>query len=783
MIAQGRLPKRRAALLAAVCLGSVAFWRSLPDPLFAEPASFVMLDRDGELLAAKIADDEQWRFPAVDDVPAKYEESLLTFEDRRFYRHPGVDPLAIARALYLNLSAGRVRSGGSTITMQVIRLARGNPDRTYTEKLVEAVLAIRLELGRSKKEILALYASHAPFGGNVVGLEAASWRYFGRAPGALSWAEAATLAVLPNAPNLVHPGKNRGRLKEKRDALLRTLAERGSMSALDLEVALAEPLPEAPHPLPRLAPHLLETALSESNGAVHRVETTVSASLQRVAEGVVERHAEGLRAEGVHNAAVLVVDNSSFEVLAYVGNVDAPGEEERGQAVDVVRRPRSTGSILKPFLFAAMLQAGEILPSTLVPDVPVQYAGFMPENYDLSYRGAVPARVALAQSLNVPAVHMLKRYGVDRFEALLRGMGMTTLFRPPDDYGLTLILGGAEGTLWDVTSMYANLADIARRQNLRAPYRKLKVLNGDGARSGESAMAEIGPAAAWLTLDALTEVTRPDAEGHWRNFASSSRIAWKTGTSFGLRDGWAVGTTSRYTIGVWVGNASGEGRPGLTGATTAGPILFDLFSRLGESSFFPEPFRFMRQVDVCRNDGYLAAGNCETVAEWVPAESHFEEASPNNRRVHLDETARFRVEGDCESPGRMEHRSWFVLPPAEEYYYRKRHAEYRPLPPYRKDCRDLAADGGPIEFLYPHVGTRLYIPMDLAAHKGRTVFEAVHRDPDATLFWHLDERFLGETRTFHQQALDIAPGLHVLTVVDGAGNRLSRTFEVLGESK
>ncbi|MGH9391773.1 MAG: penicillin-binding protein 1C, partial [Vicinamibacteria bacterium] len=548
-----------AAALILLISGGIGFWTCLPDPLFSEPTSFVMLDREGNLLGARIADDDQWRFPPVEKVPEKFEKALLAYEDRRFYRHPGVDPLATARALYLNLSQGEIVSGGSTLTMQVIRLARRDPARSYTEKLIEAILAVRLELGAGKSEILALHASHAPFGGNVVGLEAASWRYFGRPPDELSWAESATLAVLPNAPKLVHPGRNRERLRQKRDALLRKLETQGLMSPLDLELALVEPLPSSPHPIPANAPHLLSTLIAESSANVHRFETTVSAELQHVSEELVERHAETLRSHGIHNAAVLVVDNVSFEVLAYVGNIAPPAGEERGEAVDVVRRPRSTGSILKPFLFAAMVQAGEILPSTLVPDVPVQYAGFMPENFDRSYRGAVPARTALAQSLNVPAVHMLKRHGVERFQALLQNFGMTTLFRPPDDYGLTLVLGGAEGTLWDVTSMYGNLAEIARRETPRGPYRTLKVLQGEEVSSER--MGEIGPGAAWLTLDALTEVARPGEEGYWRNFESSSPIAWKTGTSFGLRDGWAVGTTGRHTVGVWVGNASGEGSP------------------------------------------------------------------------------------------------------------------------------------------------------------------------------------------------------------------------------
>jgi len=373
-----------AAALAFLLSGGIAFWKCLPEPLFSEPTSFVMLDREGKLLGARIAEDDQWRFPPVAKVPEKFEKALVAYEDRRFYRHPGVDPLATARALYLNLSQRKVVSGGSTLTMQVIRLARRDPERSYTEKLIEAILAVRLELGASKSEILALHASHAPFGGNVVGLEAASWRYFGRAPDELSWAESATLAVLPNAPKLVHPGRNRERLREKRDALLRKLVSQGLMSPLDLELALLEPLPSSPHPIPANAPHLLSTLIAESSAKVHRFETTISAELQRVSEELVERHAEGLRSHGIHNAAVLVVDNVSFEVLAYVGNVAPPEGEDRGEAVDVVHRPRSTGSILKPFLFAAMVQAGEILPSTLVPDVPVQYAGFMPENFDRS---------------------------------------------------------------------------------------------------------------------------------------------------------------------------------------------------------------------------------------------------------------------------------------------------------------------------------------------------------------------------------------------------------------
>lgn len=783
------LPKRiprRLALSALAVLVVVVYWRSLPDPLFTAPHSTIVLSREGELLGAKIAADEQWRFPPISALPDKFRLALVRYEDKRFYRHPGVDPLALARSFRTNLQRGRVVSGGSTLTMQVIRLARRNPARTYGEKLLEIFLATRLELSYSKEEILSLYASHAPFGGNVVGLEAAAWRYFGRSPAALSWAESALLAVLPNSPAMIHPGRNRDALQAKRDTLLRRLHEAGHLNALDLALALHEPLPGEPHALPQRAPHLLSSLMADTRGHGRRYETTLDAALQQAVSEILAAHSATLQRQEIYNAAALLIDNHSFEVLAYVGNSEWSVDNERGYAVDIVRRARSTGSLLKPLLYASMLQAGEILPTTLVADVPTQYSGYMPENFDRNYRGAVPAQFALAQSLNVPAARMLKTHGVNRFYDFLQHMGMSTLIRPPEGYGLTLVLGGAEGSLWELADLYANLADIARRVTPAAPstYRRIRVLAGPDRRSRQR--AEIGPAAAWLTLNALLEVARPGEESHWRNFASQRKIAWKTGTSFGLRDAWAIGSSSRYTVAVWVGNASGEGRPALTGGSVAAPILFDIFNRLDYADWFTPPYLHMKEVEVCRNDGYLANGDCISERQWVPIESHFEQLSPYNRRVHLDGTRRYRVHGECESPSRMVHVNWFVLPPAQEFYYRRHHAEYRILPPLRRDCQVQAeshAAKGPIEFLYPNFGTRLYIPIDLAAQKGRAVFEAVHRDRDARLYWHLDDEYLGTTTSFHQQALDIVPGEHVITVVDQNGHRLSRRFEVLGKEK
>ena len=763
----------------------IAFWFLLPRPLFHEPLSAILLARDGSLLGARIAGDGQWRFPEAHSVPEKFQTALIAYEDKRFWRHPGIDPLALARAVRLNWQQGRVVSGGSTLTMQLARLATTQDDknysRTYLRKSYEALLALRLELAYSKPEILALYASHAPFGGNVVGLEAAAWRYFGRAPETLSWAESATLAVLPNSPALVTPGRHRRRLQAKRDQLLRRLQAQGVLSVTDLQAALAEPLVAAPRALPELAPHLLET-LRIQHPKQHRFETTLDADLQRFAMQAVREHAKQLYTQGIGNAAALIVDNRRFEVLAYVGNADWAIDNERALAVDIVQRPRSTGSILKPLLYAAMLDSGQLLPHMLVPDIPTQYQGYAPENFDRTFRGAVPADVALAQSLNVPAVRLLKEYGYDRFYDVLHNLGMSTLTEPPDHYGLTLVLGGAEGTLWDITRMHANLLALAR-QDGNGPtgrYRSLQALRGETASPMHQ--AEISPGAAWLVSNALLEVARPAEEAHWKEFASSRHIAWKTGTSFGLRDAWAVGSTSRYTVGVWAGNANGVGVPGLTGSLSAAPLMFELHNHLPRAEWLPAPTRAMKTIRVCSDDGYLATQECPQQDEWVPRSSHFDKQSPHHQLVHLDATGRYRVDDSCERVANMRHQAWFVLPPAQEYYYRRNHSAYRDLPAFRSDChpeQNLRGSRRPMEFLYPNASGKIYVPIDLDGKTGKVVFEAVHRVHNAVLYWHLDDRFIGQTQTIHQLTLSLTPGSHIVTIVDGQGNRMARAFEVL----
>jgi penicillin-binding protein 1C len=452
-----------------------------------------------------------------------------------------------------------------------------------------------------------------------------------------------------------------------------------------------------------------------------------------------------------------------------------------------------------------MLDSGQLLPRMLVPDVPTQIRGFTPENFDRQFRGAVPANEALARSLNVPAVRLLREFGYPRFHELLQRLGFSTITQPADHYGLALILGGAEATLWDVTGAYANLADGARASNASgAPrgQRELKWLLDPAREESSSREASITPAssvapasasaarrplsigASWLTQQALLEVTRPAEEANWQRFANARQVAWKTGTSWGLRDAWAVGSSTAYTVGVWAGNAEGTGVPGLTGSTAAAPLLFALHEKLPRSDWYTTPMGALKTVRTCADDGYLASDLCEPRDELVPVRSHFDRQTPYHRLVHLDARANLRVNAGCEAVGNMRHQPWLVLPPAMEAWYRTQGAGYRELPPWRKGCSDAVAESrAPMEFLYPDAGGRLYVPVELDGRRGRAVLEVVHRDPAAVLYWHLDDDYAGRTELHHQLAIDLPQGQHRVTVVDAEGHRMSRSFEVLARGR
>ncbi len=768
----------------------LSFYFCLPRKLFQEPTSTVLLDRESRLLGARIASDGQWRFPESEEIPEKFAQSIIAFEDKRFYFHWGVDPLALFRAIGQNIRGKSVVSGASTLTMQVIRLSGSNPPRTAPRKLLEMIQATRLEFRYSKKKILALYAAHAPFGGNVVGLDAAAWKYFGRKPDQLTWAESALLAVLPNAPGLIHPGKRRQLLEQKRNKLLRKLRDNGAIDSVSCALAIQEPLPEKPLPLPSVAPHLLDRVWQarKHEPDTRVVATTLDRHLQEQATEIVNRHYLHLREQAIYNAAALILDTKTGAVLAYVGNTPSE-EDEHGGKVDIITSRRSSGSILKPFLYAAMQQEGELLPAMLTADIPTYYRGFSPANFDHSFRGAVPADQALARSLNVPASRWLNEHSVPKFHQELRKMGFSTLFRPAEDYGIALILGGAEVTLWDLAGAYASLGRSSLKYfELQGKYEK------SGFRSPHfyqnsplsdktSETNQLTAGACWLTLEALTQVNRPEEDMNWEYFSSSRKVAWKTGTSYGFRDAWAVGVTPGYTVAVWVGNADGEGRPDLIGGKAAAPLMFDLFGMLpSEKKWFARPEPDLIRIPVCKTSGYRPGPHCaERDTIWACIKGEEAPICPFHQTIHLDATGSVQVNSSCASPSRMINRSWLVFPPTIAYYYQILHPDYLPLPPWKPDCTGQTKERRPFELVYPGPGARIYIPLELDGQSGRVVFEVAHRQPESVLYWHLDDAYLGQTTRFHSFQAFPSPGKHTLTVVDANGESVSVNFEVISQ--
>lgn len=766
-------------LLMAFLIFNIWFIFCLPDPLFKKPYSTVLEDENGDLISAQIASDQQWRFPIADTIPFKFRKAICCFEDQYFYYHFGVNPISMSKALVKNIKRKAIVRGGSTISMQVIRLAYNHQNRNILVKIYEMILAVRLEFRYSKNEILSLYASHAPYGGNIVGLEAASWRYYNRPPHLLSWGEVATLAVLPNAPSLVFPGKKQEVLKNKRDRLLQKLFENGYLDLISCQMAQNEPLPERAYSIPQNAQHLLLKAQKDKLTG-QRIKTTIKPNIQEYGNQLANKYAEFYSGNYIQNIAILVLDTRTGNVLAYIGNASLKNKTPE-QFVDNVVSKRSSGSILKPFLFAAALDEGLILPHSIISDIPTRIGGYAPKNFDNTYEGAVTAGDALARSLNIPFVRLLKDFGTDKFLVLLRNIGFTSLKHNADHYGLSLILGGADVSLWETTGFYASMG---RSLMTYSEFNKYNThdyhlphyIKAEQQEPHWDGSSWISAGSIFSTLQALTQGNRPGSEMGWEYFASSHKIAWKTGTSFGHRDAWAIGVTPEYTIGVWVGNATGEGRPGLTGLTHAAPVMFEMFKYLQPQKWFSTPLNDMIDIDVCKESGLRPSIICPKTNDLVPKKAAKCKICNYHTAVHLDSTQTYRVHSDCYPLSSIVVKSWFVLPPAMEWFYKKNHPEYIDLPPYKKGCPP--ENEFTFDILQPDNNSAIYIPQGLDNQEGMLIFEAVHRDPKAILYWHIDDQFVTQTKEIHKIEISPAIGYHVLYVVDQNGNTVSRKFSV-----
>ncbi|WP_299837730.1 penicillin-binding protein 1C [uncultured Tenacibaculum sp.] len=759
----------------------IAYYFSLPKELFKNPTSTVVTSSNNELLGATIASDGQWRFPELDSVPTKFKHCIIQFEDAHFYKHFGFNPVSIVKALGQNLKAKRVVRGGSTLTQQVIRLSRKNQQRSYVEKLKELILATRLEFRYSKEKILELYASHAPFGGNVVGLEMAAWRYYRLQPHQLSWAESATLAVLPNAPSLIYPGKNQIRLKNKRNRLLKKLYTSKVIDSLTYTLAIEEELPQRPHQLPNIASHFVQEVKKEHNG--QRLQSSIDINLQQQVNNLAKLHYEQMKQNEVYNLAVLVLDVTTRKVKAYVGN--APTDKKHQKDVNNVVSPRSTGSTLKPFLYAHMLQSGDLLPSQLVKDIPTEISGYTPKNFDLSFDGAVPADEALTRSLNIPAVRMLQEYGLEKFRDHLQEYDITHINKSADYYGLSLILGGAEASLWDLCKVFAGYAGTVNHfEELKHNYYSNEFLNPSYQNNTDTDFGNtiknqnvIDAGSAYITLETLTNVNRPLSDQAWKYYDSSQKIAWKTGTSFGNKDAWAIGTTSKYVVGVWIGNSDGEGRPDLTGVGSAAPLMFSVFDVLPKATWFLEPFEDLEEVQICKQSGCIALPICSSVKKRVSKNGVRGTSCVYHREVLLDRSESFRVNSDCESINNMITKSWFVLPPLMGYYYKQKNPEYRKLPDIKVGCSTI--EKNTIDFVYPTtIQSKMSLTKDSNGVVNPVLIKLTHSNPEAKVYWYLDDVFIKVTEDYHELPIKPSKGKHTITVIDNAGNQVKRFIEI-----
>lgn len=770
-------------LLSLLTIALILLLTPLKTPLFNVPHSTIIRDSRGYFLSGKIADDEQWRFPPTSSTPSKFKFAILNFEDKKFYSHFGIYLPAIYRAFILNIKNRRVISGGSTISMQVIRLSRRGQKRTLLEKIIEAILAIKLEFNYSKDEILNLYSSYAPFGGNVVGLNAASWRYYGVEPNLLSWGESAALAVLPNSPGLIYPGRNPQPFREKRDRLLNTLHKEGIINKLELSLALDEPLPQKPYPLPRKADHLLLRAVKDGYKGKNII-STIDRRIQINVSNIMKIHHNKLSQNHINNLATIVLDINSGNVLAYVGNIRSKLVLNNASDVDIISSSRSTGSLLKPILYGLALDDGLLTPKGLVADIPLFYDGFSPRNYNNDYAGAVGANIALQRSLNIPFVSLLQKYNYSRFHYILNKMGLT-MTKDPGHYGLTIILGGSEATLWDLSGLYSSMARSLNNYNIypdntpysSEDYHKPVYLKGDNILPKEYQAGGIISAGSLYTMfKAMEKVSRPSDDISWELYDSSIPIAWKTGTSFGFRDAWAIGITKNYLVGVWVGNADGEGRPDLVGVKAAAPVMFDIFKILPNSPFFSTPVRDMEIMEICSVSGQLKGLYCpETKKELLPKGSTDTNSCSYHKLVHLNKEETYIVDDSNYKTSDMVHKPWFILPPDQEWFYKQKNSDYKELPPLltsKEQQEDMI-------FIYPINGTSITIPRELGGEKGSTIFEVAHRDKNRTLYWHLDKRYMGKTKEYNKLKLTPSPGDHIITVIDDKGNEIKMKFKVI----
>ncbi|CAN5454091.1 penicillin-binding protein 1C [soil metagenome] len=676
--------KSRLAVLSISLAGLLLIFAVLDATFPFHPAvkySTIIYDRKGRLLQAYLSDDDKWRMPCtVKEVNPLLLKTLLQKEDKFFYFHPGVNPVAIFRAGWNNLFQGRRTSGASTLTMQVVRLLEPR-NRTILNKMMESFRAVQLECHYSKNQILALYLSLAPYGGNVEGVKAASYIYFGKPPALLSPAEAVTLTIIPNRPSSLRPGKNNAFLLAERNKWLSRLALEQTLPPSQLQDALAEPLQLKRKNLPAEAPHLCRR-LHFSQDKKIIIQSTLDNSIQQKVQQLCYNHVQRLHQYNIRNAAIIVIDNETREVLAYAGSQDFNDRIGSGQ-VDGVNSIRSPGSALKPLVYGMAFDAGWITPKSVVYDVPVNFAGYSPENFNSKFNGKVTSEQALAFSLNIPAVDLLDKVTVPTFTSRLASCGFVGIQRQASQLGLSAILGGCGVTLEELAASYCTIANNGK-------YRPLVYTIDSRRRSTDKQM--MSSAAAFFLTEILTKPNRPDLPNLFESSLHIPKVAWKTGTSYGRRDAWSIGFNKKYTVGVWAGNFDGTGVPELTGADMATPLLFQVFNSIDYNStnkWFAAP----AEVDlryVCPETGMIPGDLCadKVMDYFIPGVSSMEPCH-HLKEIAVSADEKFSYCINCMPEAGYKKKLYVNPPPELLRYYTDNQIPVSLAPEHNQKCERI----------------------------------------------------------------------------------------------
>ena len=763
----------------AVLLSLFLLDRVFPPPL-AVPYSTIVTAADSTTLHAFLSRDDKWRlYATLDEITPTLRQTILHKEDRWFRWHPGINPVAMARALGRNMVSGKRMSGASTITMQVVRLLEPRP-RTYGSKLIEVLRAFQLEWRLSKDEILQLYLNLVPYGGNIEGIKSASLLFFGKPPQLLSLAEITTLAIIPNRPSSLRLGENNAAIITARNAWLRRFLAAGAFPKQATDNALAEPLNAYRRAAPTLAPHL-SLRLQYEFPDKPIIVSTVQPGVQAATERLVHQYVDRIRAQNIHNAAVLVINNQTGAVEAYVGSA-AFGDVADGGQVDGVRAVRSPGSALKPLLYALAFDQGLITPKAKINDVPTNFGGYEPDNYDRQFNGPVTAEFALANSLNIPAVKLLREVSTPVFVAKLREAGFKTVQKQADDLGLSMILGGCGVTLEELTRAYTAFPNGGRTVERSGT----PLLTAKSEPTAEYHSAQLfSPEAAFLVTNTLTQITRPDLPNNFDNSYHLPRIAWKTGTSYGRRDAWSVGYNRHYTVGVWVGNFSGIGVPNLSGANTATPLLFQIFNAIDYNAstgwFRPPTGGKLGFRQICPESGDVPEHTCVGRA----TDYYIMGVSRANRCVHQTQVwtnsgATISYCAHCKPDGvdsltRPVARYYSNLAPEVMAWYAASHRPYAAIPPHNPACSRVFGSGGAPTITSLNAGSDYFIdpksPADLA-------LSCQTANDVQQVFWYLNNRLFRAAKPTETLFFRPAPGVLTVSCADDKG-RVSKVRVVV----